>query len=48
MRDRLVALTYDDTTVTRGRLSDIVGLMIVKPPCREMGLHPAMGSSEQL
>lgn len=48
MRDRLVALTYDDTTVTRGRLSDIVGLMIVKPPCREMGRHPALGASEQL
>ena len=47
-RDRIVALTYDDTTVTRGRLSEIVGLMIVKPPCREMLHHPALGASEQL
>lgn len=41
-RGRTAALTYDDTTVTRGRLSEMVGLMIVKPPCRELLRHPAL------
>lgn len=41
-RGRIAALTYDDTTVTRGRLSEMVGLMIVKPPCRELLRHPAL------
>ena len=46
-RERVVALTYDDTAVTRGRLSEMVGMTIVKPPCREMLRHPALGASEQ-
>lgn len=46
--ERLVALSYDDTTVTRGRLSDLVGVMIIKPPCRELLRHPALAGSEQL
>jgi hypothetical protein len=46
--ERLIALTYDDTTVTRGRLSDLVGVMIIKPPCRELLRHPALAGSEQL
>jgi len=44
---RLAALTYDDTTVTRGRLSEIVGMAIIKPPCREMLRHPALAESKQ-
>lgn len=39
-KDRIVALTYDDTTVTRGRLSDLVAMMVVKPACRELLDHP--------
>ncbi|KQZ64017.1 hypothetical protein ASD67_05700 [Sphingopyxis sp. Root1497] len=46
-RNRIAALTYDDTTVTRGRLGDMVGLAIIKPPCRELLAHPAFGASEQ-
>lgn len=46
---RIAALTYDDTTVTRGRLSELVGMMILKPPCREMLHHPLVARvSEQL
>ena len=45
----LAAATYDDSTVTRGRLGETVDLMLVKPLCREMRLHPAFGSlSEQV
>ncbi|HMP44643.1 MAG TPA: ATP-binding protein [Sphingopyxis sp.] len=47
-RERIVALTYDDTTVARGRLGDMVGLMLIKPPCRELLRHPALRRSEQL
>lgn len=36
-----VAITYDDTTITRGRLSDLVGMMMIKPLCRELAEHPA-------
>ncbi|KGB58119.1 sensor histidine kinase [Sphingopyxis sp. LC363] len=39
-----IALTYDDTTVTRGRLSQLVTMMAVKPACREMALHPLLGA----
>lgn len=39
-RERIVALTYDDTSVTRGRLSETVGMMIIKPACREAAQHP--------
>lgn len=44
---RLAALTYDDTSVTRGRLGEIVAMAIIKPPCREMLRHPALRRSEQ-
>jgi hypothetical protein len=48
-KERIVALTYDDTTVTRGRLSDAVGMMLIKPLCREMAAHPRLiGASEQV
>ncbi|WOF43571.1 sensor histidine kinase [Sphingopyxis indica] len=39
-RERIVALTYDDTTVTRGRLSETAGMMMIKPVCREAAQHP--------
>ncbi|HWV61459.1 MAG TPA: ATP-binding protein [Sphingopyxis sp.] len=46
---RTIALTYDDTTVTRGRLSQLVAMMAIKPACREMALHPLFGErSEQV
>ena len=46
---RTIALTYDDTTVTRGRLSQLVAMMAIKPACREMTLHPLFGEiSEQI
>lgn len=35
------AATYDDTTITRGRLSETAELMLIKPLCREMRDHPA-------
>lgn len=47
-QDRLIALTYDDTTVTRGRLSDLVKLVIIKPACRELLRHPILAESEQI
>ncbi|WP_447756634.1 ATP-binding protein [Sphingopyxis fribergensis] len=48
-KDRTIALTYDDTTVTRGRLSQIVAMVAIKPPCRELLQHPLLGSaSEQI
>ncbi len=47
--DRTIALTYDDTTVTRGRLSQLVAMIAIKPACREMALHPLFGGrSEQV
>src|SRR3546814_4710117 len=39
---RTIALTYDDTTVTRGRLSQLVAMMTIKPACREMAQHPLL------
>lgn len=46
---RLAAATYDDTTVTRGRLGETVDMMLVKPLCREMREHPAFAEqSEQV
>lgn len=45
--ERLAALTYDDSSVTRGRLGEIVAMAIIKPPCREMLRHPALAGSEQ-
>ena len=42
-KDRIIALTYDDTTVTRGRLSEIVAMVAIKPPCHELLQHPLLG-----
>lgn len=42
---RIVALSYDDTTVTRGRLSTLAGMMMVKPLCRELLEHPALAAA---
>lgn len=41
-RDNIVALTYDDSAVTRGRLSHLVGMMAIKPACRELLRHPLL------
>lgn len=44
-----VAITYDDTAVTRGRLSQLTAMMAIKPLCREMALHPLLAErSEQV
>lgn len=43
-RARIAAATYDDTTVTRGRLSETVGMMLIKPLCCEMREHPALAA----
>jgi hypothetical protein len=42
-KDRIIALTYDDTTVTRGRLSELVAMVAIKPPCHELLQHPLLG-----
>lgn len=45
----LMALTYDDTTVTRGRLAQLVTMMTIKPTYRELLQHPLLAArSEQL
>ncbi|MGL3822915.1 ATP-binding protein [Sphingopyxis sp. R3-92] len=41
-RERAIALTYDDTTVTRGRLSHLVAMAVIKPACRELLGHPLL------
>lgn len=41
---RLVAATHDDTSITRGRLSETAALMLIKPLVLEMALHPALKS----
>ena len=41
-REHIVALTYDDTTVTRGRLAESAGMMLIKPLCRELLAHPLL------
>ena len=41
-RERLIALTYDDTSATRGRLSELVAMAIIKPACRELLEHPLL------
>lgn len=44
-----IALTYDDTTVTRGRLSHLVTMVAIKPACRELLRHPLLSkASEQV
>lgn len=46
---RLIAATHDDTTVTRGRLSETAALMFIKPLVFEMSQHPALElASDQL
>ncbi len=48
-RNRVIALTYDDTTITRGRLSDLVAMVAIKPACRELLQHPLVAkASEQV
>lgn len=48
-QDRVIALTYDDTTVTRGRLSSLVAMVVIKPACRELLQHPLLSiPSEQI
>ncbi|SEH13938.1 Signal transduction histidine kinase [Sphingopyxis sp. YR583] len=42
VKERSIALTYDDTTVTRGRLSDLVAMVLIKPACREFLEHPLL------
>ncbi|WP_338425175.1 ATP-binding protein [Sphingopyxis kveilinensis] len=42
VKERSIALTYDDTTVTRGRLSDLVAMVLIKPACRELIGHPLL------
>lgn len=41
-KDQIIALTYDDTTVTRGRLSELVAMVLIKPVNRELLLHPLL------
>lgn len=45
---RVIALTYDDTTMTRGRLSALAGIMVIKPPCRELLQHPLLAAQSAL
>lgn len=48
-KDRIIALTYDDTSVTRGRLSSLVAMVVIKPACRELLQHPLLSApSEQV
>lgn len=42
VKERSIALTYDDTTVTRGRLSHLVAMVLIKPACREFLEHPLL------
>jgi two-component system, sensor histidine kinase LadS len=39
---RLIAATHDDTSITRGRISETAALMLVKPLVREMAEHPSL------
>lgn len=48
-KERALAVTYDDTTVTRGRLSELVSMILIKPLSREMLRHPLLAErSEQI
>ncbi len=48
-KDRVIAITYDDTTVTRARLSMLVAMVVIKPACRELLQHPLLSApSEQV
>lgn len=46
-KEHFLALTYDDTTVTRGRLSELVAMVAIKPPCRELLRHPLLLNRSQ-
>jgi signal transduction histidine kinase len=46
-KDRVIALTYDDTTVTRGRLSSLAAMVVIKPACRELLQHPLLSVPSQ-
>ena len=46
-KDRIIALTYDDTTVTRGRLSNLVAMVVIKPACRELLQHPLLSTASE-
>lgn len=46
-RERIAAVTYDDTTVTRGRLSEVVGMMLIKPLHDEVARHPLIGGASE-
>lgn len=39
---RLIAATHDNSSLTRGRLSEIAAIMLIKPLVIEMADHPAM------
>ncbi len=46
---RILAVTYDDSTITRGRLSQLVTMVAIKPVCRELSRHPMLlDASEQV
>ena len=46
-KKRVIALTYDDSTVTRGRLSHLVAMAAIKPACREMLDHPLLATASE-
>ena len=46
-KEQIIAFTYDDTSVTRGRLAESVGLIFIKPLCREMAAHPRLKERSQ-
>jgi signal transduction histidine kinase len=39
---RVLAATYDDSTITRGRLSQLVTMVAIKPVCGEFSRHPLL------
>jgi signal transduction histidine kinase len=43
----VIALTYDDSTVTRGRLSELVTMVAIKPACRELLQHPLLARASK-
>lgn len=48
-KEQIIACTYDDTSITRGRLADMVGMVLIKPLCREMAAHPRLrGCSKEI
>ncbi|WP_162248135.1 sensor histidine kinase [Sphingopyxis sp. Root214] len=43
----VIALTYDDSTVTRGRLSELVTMVAIKPACSELLQHPLLAKASK-